>query len=204
LKTEKKELDTAELEKEINEFLIERATKSGGKHTKAGCNLKHGYACVLSTCHNNIPRATPVDFFSEGDLTLWINAEPGGKIANIMRNPKVSIGIYERVDHAVEQKSLQLFGNAEIINLKNNPDLFNEKFISFGLNEAMAGIMEEMVEKGAIPAKTLEETTEKFTNMINMIKITAKEITLLHMRPGESTLRKMWKDGKGFLIDTGL
>lgn len=204
MKTKKKELDSAELEKEINEFLIERATKSGGENTNPGCNLKHGYACVLSTCHNNIPRATPVDFFSDGDLTLWINAEPGGKIANIMRNPKVSIGIYERVDHAVEQKSLQLWGTAEMINLKNNPELFNEKFISFGLNEAMAGIMEEMVEKGAIPEETLEVTTEKFTKMINMIKITAEEVTLLHMRPGKSTLRKMWKNGKGFLIDTGL
>ena len=204
MKTVREEIDAVELEKEINEFLIERATKSGGKHTKPGCNLKHGDACVLSTCHNNIPRATPVDFFYDGDLTLWINAEPGGKIANIMRNPKVSIGIYERVDHTVEQKSLQLWGNAEIINLKNNPDLFNEKFISFGLNEALAGIMEEMVEKGAIPAKNLKETTEKFTEMINMIKISAEEITLLHMHPGKSTLRKMWKNGEGFLIDTGL
>jgi hypothetical protein len=204
VKTEKTEIDASELEKEINEFLIERATKSGGKHTKPGCNLKHGYACVLSTCHNNIPRATPVDFFSEGDLTLWINAEPGGKIANIMRNPKVSIGISEIVDHAVEQKSLQLWGNAEIINLKNNPDLFNEKFISFGLNEAMAGIMEDMVEKGAIPIEKLEKVTEKFTQMINMIKIKAEEITLLHMHPGKSTLRKMWKNGEGFLIDTWL
>jgi hypothetical protein len=204
VKTEKTEIDASELEKEINEFLIERATKSGGKHTKPGCNLKHGYACVLSTCHNNTPRATPVDLFFEGVLTRWINAEPRGKIANIMRNPKVSIGISEIVDHAVEQKSLQLWGNAEIINLKNNPDLFNEKFISFGLNEAMAGIMEDMVEKGAIPIEKLEKVTEKFTQMINMIKISADEITLLHMRPGKSTLRKMWKNGEGFLIDTGL
>ena len=204
MKTEKKELGAIELEKEINEFLIERATKSGGKHTKPGCNLKHGYACVLSTCHNNIPRSTPVDFFSDGDLTLWINAEPGGKIANIMRNPKVSIGIYERVDHAVEQKSLQLWGTAEIINLKNNPDLFNEKFISFGLNEAMTGMMEKMIEKGAIPKKNLTESTEKFTKMINMIKITAEEITLLHMRPEKSTLRKIWKNGKAYQVDTGM
>jgi len=204
VKTEKKEIDAVELEKEINEFLIERATKSGGKHTKPGCNLKHGYACVLSTCHNNIPRATPVDFFSDGDLTLWINAEPGGKIANIMRNPKVSIGIYERVDHSVEQKSLQLWGTAEIINLKNNPDQFNKKFITFGLNEAMAGIMETLVEKNVIPASNLEESTEKFTKMINMIKITAEEVTLLHMRPEKSTLRKMWKNGKASLIDSGM
>jgi hypothetical protein len=73
LKTQKKEVDTAELEKEINEFLIERATKSGGKHTKPGCNLKHGYACVLSTCHNNIPRSTPVELFYFGEHTQLIN-----------------------------------------------------------------------------------------------------------------------------------
>ena len=96
---EKKEIPAKELEKEILEFLEERATKSGGKHSRPGCNLQHGLACVLATCHDNIPRATPVDYFCDGSLAVWVNAEPGGKIANIMRNPKVSLGIYEPVNH---------------------------------------------------------------------------------------------------------
>jgi hypothetical protein len=108
----KKEIFVEALEKEIIEFLIERATKSGGKHTSPGCNLKHGLACVLATSHENVPRTTPVDFFCDGSLNVWISGEPGGKIANIMRNPIGAVGFYEPVNHAIEQKSMQLWGRA--------------------------------------------------------------------------------------------
>jgi len=100
----KKEISLDETEREIIEFLSVRATHSGGEHTEPGCNLKHGRACVLGTCHDNIPRTTPVDFFNDGSLAIWICGEPGGKIANIMRNPNVGVGIFEPADHSVEQK----------------------------------------------------------------------------------------------------
>ena len=58
-----------ELEKEIIQFLDEGSTKMGDVNAK--CALKHGIACVLATSRNNIPRATPVDFFNEG-LSIWI------------------------------------------------------------------------------------------------------------------------------------
>lgn len=74
----------------------------------------------MGTGVDDVPRVTPVDFFSEG-LTVWIAGDPGGKIANIMRNPKVSVGIYEPVDHSREQESLQIFGMAELINMKKQP-----------------------------------------------------------------------------------
>ncbi len=114
----KTEISAEELEKEIIEFLTERATTSGGENTGMGCNLKHGRACVLATSHENVPRATPVDFFCDGTLGIWINGEPGGKIANIMRNSSVAVGIYDPVDHTIEQKSMQLWGKAELINKK--------------------------------------------------------------------------------------
>ncbi len=107
-----------------------RATHSGGAHSSPGCNLRHGKACVLATCHDNIPRATPVDFFCDGTLAIWISAEPGGKIANIMRNQQVAAGIYDPVDHSIEQKSMQIWGTAELMNLKNNPGLFMAKMRS--------------------------------------------------------------------------
>ena len=125
---EKHEISAKELEKEIIEFLMERASKSGGKNTGSGCNLKHGRACVLATSHEDVPRATPIDFFCDNTLNLWFNAEPGGKIANVMRNPKVSVGIFEPVDHTIDQKSLQLWGKARIINEKNDSELFLEKW----------------------------------------------------------------------------
>ncbi len=198
MQTQKKEIPAAELEKEIIDFLMAQATHGGGAHTKPGCNLRHGKACVLATCHDNEPRATPVDFFCDSTLALWINAEPGGKIANIMRNPLVAAGIYDPVDHSIEQKSMQLWGKAELINLKNNPDVFMAKMHEFGLDEAMAGIIEEMAQKGSVPAGAMNETIEKIQKMINLIKITPVKITLLHMKPGGLPIKKTWENGRAF------
>jgi len=195
MQTQKRDIPAAELEQEIIDFLMAKATHAGGKHTKPGCNLKHGRACVLATCHENVPRATPVDFFCDNTLSIWINAEPGGKIANIMRNDQVAAGIYEPVDHTVEQKSMQIWGKAEIINLKNNPDLFMAKLKEFGLDEAMAGMIEEMVEKGLVPAAALGSTTEKIQKMLNFIKINPVKVALLRMTPGGQPVKKLWENG---------
>jgi hypothetical protein len=193
--TQKKDIPAQELEQEIIAFLMARATHSGGVHSRSGCNLRHGRACVLATCHDNVPRTTPVDFFCDGTLALWVNAEPGGKIANIMRNDRVAAGIYEPVDHGIEQQSMQIWGTAELINMKNNPGLFMEKLRQFGLDEAMAGIIEEMAEKGIVPAGALSETTEKIQKMINLIKITPAKVVLLHMKPGGLPVKKIWENG---------
>jgi len=193
--TPKKDIPAPELEQEIIAFLMARATHSGGAHSSPGCNLRHGKACVLATCHDNVPRATPVDFFCDGSLAIWISAEPGGKIANIMRNPLVAAGIYDPVDHSVEQTSMQLWGAAELINLKNNPDVFMSKMREFGLDEAMAGIIEEMAERGAVSSGAFSETTEKIQKMINFIKITPTKVSLLHMKPGGLPIKKIWENG---------
>ena len=80
MQTQKKEIPAAALEKEIIDFLLAHATHSGGARSGPGCNLKHGRGCVLATCHDNVPRATPVDYFCDGTLAIWINADPGGKV----------------------------------------------------------------------------------------------------------------------------
>ncbi|MFX1498321.1 MAG: pyridoxamine 5'-phosphate oxidase family protein [Promethearchaeota archaeon] len=52
---------------------------------------------VLCTCSNNVPRATPMDFYVDknGDnFNIYIGPTPGRKIDNIKQNPIVSIGIY--------------------------------------------------------------------------------------------------------------
>ena len=117
-----------ELEKEIIQFLDEGSTKKGDMNAK--CALKHGIASVLATSRNNIPRATPVDFFNEG-ITIWIGAEPGGKIVNIKENPNVSVGIFRPVDHSVVNKSIQYFGKVSIVSMANNPDEYVSKIQNF-------------------------------------------------------------------------
>jgi len=192
-----------ELAREIIEFLDRTATKPGGARTKAGCNLKHGKACALGTCVDNEPRVTPVDFFHEG-MTVWIAGEPGGKIANIMRNPKVAVGIYEPVDHSVEQKSLQLWGKAELINMKNNPEEFQKRVEAFGIREAASGMMDELAQKGIIPAGQEEAVKEKIFKRFNLIRITPEKVVLLHMDRYNPPLKKTWENGTATVKAAGM
>lgn len=190
----KNEMPVKELEKELIDFLDSMSNKPGGKRTKPGCNMIHGQACALGTCVDNKPRVTPIDLYNDG-LTVWIAGEPGGKIANIMRNPQVSVGIYEPVDHSIEQKSLQIFGTAELINMKNNPEEFKNRNKRFGLDEAMAGLLEEYLQSGAINEDKKSVMLEQIPKMFNWIKITPQEMIMLHVIPGKFPLRKIWKPG---------
>ncbi len=179
------------------------ANRPGGKRTRPGCNVIHGKGCALGTCVDNEPRVTPIDFFNEG-TTIWIAGQPGGKIANIMRNPKVSVGIYEPVDHSIEQKSLQIWGTAELINTKHHPDEFTRRMESFGVNEAAGGVIEELVQMGAIPAEQQGKMLEMGLKQFNLIKITPVKMVLLHMRPGTLPLKKIWENGKATVKAAGL
>ena len=55
--------------------------------------LKSQNVCVLSTSKGDIPRATPLEYYSEGTI-IYILAGQGTKTENIKANPRVSIGIY--------------------------------------------------------------------------------------------------------------
>ena len=49
---------------------------------------------VLCTCSDNIPRATPMDFYMEkdsNDFNLYVGPAPGRKVQNIEQNPNISI-----------------------------------------------------------------------------------------------------------------
>ena len=199
---EKQAMPVQELEEELVDFLNQRSSKPGKKRTKPGCTIAHGKACALGTSVDDVPRVTPVDFFNEG-LTVWIAGEPGGKIANIMRNPKVSVGVYEPVDHSREQKSLQILGTAELINMKNNPDEFKKRFAQFGLDDALAGIFEDYIERKTIPAGQTYVMLDKITKMFNWIKITPHKMILLHMTPGTFPLRKTWEPGSATVQTLG-
>ena len=98
----------AVIKKNIINFL--NAT-SGGVDKKPGthgCGLLHRNALVLATSCKDTPRATVLEFFNEG-LFIYIFGEPGGKIANLKRNPKVSAVVYEQpLDHGKFQRSLQI------------------------------------------------------------------------------------------------
>jgi nitroimidazol reductase NimA-like FMN-containing flavoprotein (pyridoxamine 5'-phosphate oxidase superfamily) len=192
-----------QLEKEIIAFLNKMSTKPGGKKKKFGCTLKHGSACALGTCVDNKPRVTPVDFFNDG-MTIWIAGEPGGKIANIMRNPRVAIGIYESVDHTVTQKSLQLWGRAQLINHKNNPKEFQKRLKALGIKDAAMGMMNMLVRNRMIPKGQEKAVSETIFKRFNFIKITPEKAILLHMDKYNPPLKKIWGKGKATVKVAGL
>ncbi len=49
--------------------------------------------CVLATCGNGVPRATPIEYHSK-NLTIYFIGEHGVKLTNINRNPNVSLGVF--------------------------------------------------------------------------------------------------------------
>jgi nitroimidazol reductase NimA-like FMN-containing flavoprotein (pyridoxamine 5'-phosphate oxidase superfamily) len=61
------------------------------------CNFLKGQTmCTLATSLGDTPRATLLEYYSEG-TTLYIGADPGTKIKNIQANEKVCIAIYNMV-----------------------------------------------------------------------------------------------------------
>ena len=55
--------------------------------------LKSQNVCVLCTSKDDVPRATPLEYYSEG-MIIYIVAGQGTKMDNIKANQRVSIGIY--------------------------------------------------------------------------------------------------------------
>jgi len=74
--------------------------------------------CVLATCHDDVPRATPIEYHSE-KLTIYFIGEPGIKLSNITKNPKVSIGIFLPYMGWDSAKGAQITGHAKIISRRN-------------------------------------------------------------------------------------
>lgn len=96
LKINKKQLSPDELKKRVIAFLEENVI------------------CTLATCSNNMPLSTTLRYRSRW-LTIYILAEGGMKIKNIMENPRVSVSLYGPYSGFESVKGLQLWGTASII-----------------------------------------------------------------------------------------
>jgi len=103
-----------ELKKEIREFLTKRKV------------------LVLCTCSNNIPRATPMDFYLDkksddfDDFTIYVGPAPGRKVKNIEENPVISIGIYTPMDSGkIQGMQITASGKDRLIFLKEGDDGFD-------------------------------------------------------------------------------
>jgi len=83
--------------------------------------LKEQNMCVLATCSNDVPRATPIEYHSKG-TTMYFVGEPGTKLKNIKNNPNVSIGIFLPYIGWDSAKGAQITGQAQIIPRSNIPE----------------------------------------------------------------------------------
>jgi hypothetical protein len=186
----------AVIRKEIIEFLNNTSAKVDPKPGKHGCGTIHGNSLVLATSYKDVPRATPLEFYNEG-LILYIFGEPGGKIGNIRRNKKVSAAIYEQpLDHSKTQKSLQIFGNVELITVRNNPRLFRAKARKWEVYKVAGTYISSMIKELKLTGKAAEAMIKKVTETHALIKIVPHHIILREYHPDFSTPKFEWRKDK--------
>ena len=90
--------------------------------------LKSNHVLHLSTCKNNSPRSTPLEYRLSG-LTFYILSEGGGKFDNLKNNKKISFSIaepYNSEEDFFGSKGLQAWGKVKVYSRKENPEKFLE------------------------------------------------------------------------------
>jgi len=127
----KKEMPKEELRKEIRNFLDVRKV------------------LVLCTCSNNIPRATPMDFYTEKDsFNIYVGPAPGRKVKNMEENPIVSIGIYTPLSEGkIQGMQITATGKDRLIFLKEGEEEFKKaQKIVRGKRKLILKIVPEKIE----------------------------------------------------------
>lgn len=192
-----KELSKATVRRKIIAFLDRTSGQVDVKPGKRSCGMIHKNALVLATSAKDTPRATVLEFFNEG-LTLYIFGEPGGKIANIKRNPRVSAVIYEQpLDHSKLQTSLQIFGTAALISVRNNPTLFRSKAKKYNIAYVMEKLLSPLMKGQNLSGEALEKFYKKGLESLNIIKIMPGHIILKEYHPDFSSQKHVWRnDGR--------
>jgi len=187
----------AAVRRKIIDFLNRTSGQADPKPGKGSCGMIHKNALVLATSAKDTPRATVLEFFNEG-LTLYIFGEPGGKIANIKRNPRVSAVIYEQpLDHSKLQTSLQIFGKASLINIRNNSKLYRAKAKKYNIAYVMEKLLSPLTKGQHLTGEALEKFYKKGFESLNIIKITPDHIILKEYCPDFSSKKYDWRnDGR--------
>jgi len=155
--------------------------------------LEGGGYCALGTCKDNIPRVTPVSFESEG-MTLWIVADPGGKIENIKANPKVSVAVYSRIEDDKDNISLQIFGNAELITYDSHQKEFMDRAKKRGMIDRLESRRNKQTGLVYSPFLKKELPLEDILRRITFVKIVPDEVVYLLIKAhGGGSYKARWK-----------
>ncbi|MHA1376262.1 MAG: pyridoxamine 5'-phosphate oxidase family protein [Promethearchaeota archaeon] len=106
---------------------------------------------VLCTCSNNIPRATPMDFYmdkSQDNFNIYVGPAPGRKVKNIEENPNISIGIYTPMDTGkIQGMQITASGKERLIFLrKGDADFEKVQKLVRGKRKLLLKIIPEKIE----------------------------------------------------------
>ena len=179
------------LEKEIVRFLNESSSKRG-QQTNPEELPDNGLGCVLATSRNNVPRATPVDFFNDG-LTIWIIGDPGKKILNIRSNNRVSVGIYHPMDRSKPNRSLQIQGKAKLVTYKDHKKVFLPAVKKFGILRTIENMADNQMKQQLLSQEERASWIERTLSRFNLIRIIPDEITCLFIHPVKGMEKDVWK-----------
>ncbi|WIV11438.1 pyridoxamine 5'-phosphate oxidase family protein [Proteiniborus sp. MB09-C3] len=147
-----KRLNTAELKHNIKQFLDENNLAS------------------LATCGNNIPRCSPVQYFTGDNMDIYVISSGGDKFNNIQDNPNVCLLVNTEYLDYKKIKGVQVFGQAHT-SLKHS-DLVDEAKKHAPYEQLLA------IEK----------------DWINIIKIIPDEIVYLDALNGDRTKQILKND----------
>lgn len=180
-----------ELEKEILEFLDKTCCIPDREPGPHSCGMVHRTSLVLATSYQDEPRATPLEFFHEG-FTLYIFGEPGGKIANIKRNPRVCAAIYEQpLDHSLLQRSLQIWGDAHLISVRNDKKTYMDKVAKWNMIEVAKTLLRPHL--GGLSPDEQDGRVEKLLEAINLIRIEPTRMVLRRYTADFAMPKYEWK-----------
>ncbi|MFX0001316.1 MAG: pyridoxamine 5'-phosphate oxidase family protein [Candidatus Hermodarchaeota archaeon] len=104
---------------------------------------------VLCTCSNNIPRATPMDFYTDKDsFNIYVGPAPGRKVKNMEENPIVSIGIYTPMSEGkIQGMQITATGKERLIFLTEGDEEFKKaQKIVRGRRKLILKIIPEKIE----------------------------------------------------------
>jgi nitroimidazol reductase NimA-like FMN-containing flavoprotein (pyridoxamine 5'-phosphate oxidase superfamily) len=122
--------------------------------------------CVISTCSGDIPRATPIEYYSEG-LTLYMTVDPGVKVDNLRKNQRISIGVCNNIrpDWAngvdwASVRSAQITGVAKFL-VEGTPEYKHAlEVYKYWIFPKACGLDPEVINKGRIYIKVEPEKIE--------------------------------------------
>jgi len=158
------EKSKAEIEQSMLEFLKEHG--------------ENCFTCSLATCFENEPRNTPVDARNDG-LNMYFVADPGGKVENIRRNPRVCLAVFIPVGkgYMTNARGLQMWGKAQIITKEADPEEFEKGFLTIRLDEISRSLNKQPFPKEAKQNLTIVKVVpHKISYFISMGEKPAKYI----------------------------